>query len=411
MTHERVLVIHAPNWFGAGQRPDHLRLNEPQNQTAKGDVVDIVDGPYMQAHVELATAPVLGCSPDVHAFMLDLDLPTLPTMIQQFLHDQLHIGDDKPPKFDPAMAPAYMGRVSVFSSAAASFYAPSDLSGTGGMRHEHIQAMPSWRGGPARNDCVFVSMNDEVNCGLDGLAVVRVLHFLGFHRDPDTGMYLIAPSTNDDGTPDVSIIHIDCIFRAAHLIPLYGTNFLPRTITLHNSYNIFCAFYVNKMYSGALPTLTLMKPPCSIITRLSTAFFDPVMRSIHYASSRRPIPQTPNRQDEDTIDLKMIVTLHSNDAFGFDSSAPTIPSLSSIPPVGPLPLPHLPPPVLDPLPLSTGTFAPAHNAPSSILVLRLPSIVRSSVFKHQSTNNAMSRRTYRILLRCWCRWVQDLAVV
>ncbi|KAG2056595.1 hypothetical protein BDR06DRAFT_864493, partial [Suillus hirtellus] len=42
------------------------------------------------------------------------------------------------------------------------------------------------------------------------------------------------------------IIHIDCIFHAAHLIPLYGTNFLPCTITLHDSYNVFCAFYVNK---------------------------------------------------------------------------------------------------------------------------------------------------------------------
>ncbi|KAG2742413.1 hypothetical protein P692DRAFT_20879595 [Suillus brevipes Sb2] len=35
-------------------RPDHLRLNEPQNQTAEGDLVDIVDGPTVQAHVELA---------------------------------------------------------------------------------------------------------------------------------------------------------------------------------------------------------------------------------------------------------------------------------------------------------------------------------------------------------------------
>jgi hypothetical protein len=38
-------------------RPDRLRLNEPQNQTAEGDLVDIVDGPTVQAHVELAAAP------------------------------------------------------------------------------------------------------------------------------------------------------------------------------------------------------------------------------------------------------------------------------------------------------------------------------------------------------------------
>ncbi|KAG0705614.1 hypothetical protein DFH29DRAFT_980850 [Suillus ampliporus] len=181
-----------------------------------------------------------------------IQLPNFPTMIQQFLYDQLHIADHEPPDFDPVTAPAFMGRVSVFNLVAASFYAPSDLSGTGGMRHEHIWATTSWRGGPARNDCIFVSMNDKVNCGLDGLAIARVLCFLGFKywtkyfQDPDTGMYLIAPSSNDNGTPDVSIIHIDCIFHAAHLIPLYGTNFLPHKIAPHDSYNVFHAFYINK---------------------------------------------------------------------------------------------------------------------------------------------------------------------
>ncbi|KAG1733927.1 uncharacterized protein EDB91DRAFT_1057261, partial [Suillus paluster] len=44
----------------------------------------------------------------------------------------------------------------------------------------------------------------------------------------------------------VSVIHIDSIFRAAHLIPVYGTSLLPHEITAHHSYNIFCAYYVNK---------------------------------------------------------------------------------------------------------------------------------------------------------------------
>ncbi|KAG1751046.1 hypothetical protein EDB19DRAFT_1628605 [Suillus lakei] len=121
-----------------------------------------------------------------------------------------------------------MGRLLTFSSAAASFYAPR------GMRREHIRATTSWQGGPARNDCVFISMNDEVSCGLDGLAVAKVLCFFSLKyqtkylqcavvywfsyitdsRDPDTGMYIVAPSTNDNGVPDVSIIHIDCIFHA-----------------------------------------------------------------------------------------------------------------------------------------------------------------------------------------------------
>lgn len=59
-------------------------------------------------------------------------------------------------------------------------------------------------------------------------------------------MYIVAPSTNDDSMSDISIIHIDCIFHTAHLIPLYGTNFLPHEITLHDSYDVFHAFYINK---------------------------------------------------------------------------------------------------------------------------------------------------------------------
>ncbi|KAG2745356.1 hypothetical protein P692DRAFT_201841294 [Suillus brevipes Sb2] len=236
-------------------------LNEPHHQTTKGEAVDIIDGPTVEAHVELATKPISGGARDVSTLALALGLPEFPALIQQFLYDQLHLNDHEHAAFDPATAPAFMGHVVIYSSAAASFYAPSDLSGTGGMQREHIRATTS-------------CMNDEVSCGLDGLAVARVLCFFGLQyrgkyfqcavvqwfsyvtdsRDPDTGMYIVTPSTNDNGTPDVSIIHIDCIFRAvmhvtrsaARLIPVYGNNFIPREITLHNSHNMFRAFYINK---------------------------------------------------------------------------------------------------------------------------------------------------------------------
>lgn len=186
-------------------------------------------------------------------------------MVQQFLHDQAHTADPDPPVFDPASAPLFSGTVSIFNSAAASFYAPSDLSGTGGMRHEHIRAVSSWRGGAPRHNCVFVNMNTDTNI-MNGLAVAQVLCFFSFSnrtsffqcavvrwfshvldaRDLDTGMYVIAPATLEDDTPDISIIHIDCIFCAAHLIPVYGSNMLPRAITSHNSYDVFHSYFVNK---------------------------------------------------------------------------------------------------------------------------------------------------------------------
>ncbi|KAG1867516.1 hypothetical protein C8R48DRAFT_599508 [Suillus tomentosus] len=54
------------------------------------------------------------------------------------------------------------------------------------------------------------------------------------------GMHIVTPATTDDGTPNISIIHIDCIFCAAHLIPVYGANFIAHGTNLHDSY------YVNK---------------------------------------------------------------------------------------------------------------------------------------------------------------------
>ncbi|KAG2035207.1 hypothetical protein BDR03DRAFT_983812 [Suillus americanus] len=219
--------------------PIQIQVNEPHHQTTEGEAVDIINRPTVEAHVELAAKPISGGACDVPTLTLALGLPEFPALIQQFLYDQLHLNNHEHAAFDPATAPAFMGRVVIYSSAAASFYAPSDLSSTGGMRREHIRATTSWRGGPAQNDYVFISMNDEC-------AVVQWFSYVTDSHDPDTGMYIVTPSTNDNGTPDVSIIHIDCIFRAAHLIPVYGNNFIPREITLHNSHNMFRAFYINK---------------------------------------------------------------------------------------------------------------------------------------------------------------------
>ncbi|KAG2112213.1 uncharacterized protein F5147DRAFT_744532 [Suillus discolor] len=186
-----------------------LLTNQCLNKIAASievDTAEIVDGPPVQAHVELAALAIPGGTCNISALALKLELPNFPTMVQQFLYDQLHVGDHEAPDFNPV------------------------------------------------HDCIFVSTNKEVNCGLDGLAITRVLCFLVIcwfsyvtdSQNPDTGMYIVVPSTNDDGMPDISLIHIDCIFHAAHLIPLYGTDSLPREITPHDSYNVFCTFTINK---------------------------------------------------------------------------------------------------------------------------------------------------------------------
>lgn len=157
--------------------------------------------------------------------------------------------------------PPFAGTISVFASAVASYYAPSDPSGIRAMRREHIRATPSWRQGSARYDCAFV--NSEP--GLDGLSVVRILLFFSFsfdektyacalvhwfsriaeECDEDTGMWMVRPKVYDNGSPCISVVPLDRIFRAAHLLPIYGDDPID-SISPHDSLDVFPAFYVNK---------------------------------------------------------------------------------------------------------------------------------------------------------------------
>ncbi|KAG2050603.1 hypothetical protein BDR06DRAFT_983915 [Suillus hirtellus] len=247
--------------------PGHLQVHEPQNQSIKGDAGEVLDGPTAESHIELGVTPhesvhmsfdpssqYLECVLNVETLGLQLDLPHFPGMIQEFLHDQLHSMNPDPPHFDPMTAPIFLGKATLFNSAAVTFYAPSDLSSTRGMHHEYIRSTPSWWGGPARHDCIFINMDADADSPMGGLSVAWVLCLFSFQywtsyfpcavvhwyshilksHDPDTGMYIVTPGTTDNGTPDISIVHIDCVFM------------LPTSFCPYNSYDTFDSFYVNK---------------------------------------------------------------------------------------------------------------------------------------------------------------------
>ena len=71
--------------------------------------------------------------------------PQLALLTQRFLYDQLNPNSLWRPEDLPYNAlPDLRTSVSVFRSAVATFFAPSDLSGIHGMRQEWIRATPSW---------------------------------------------------------------------------------------------------------------------------------------------------------------------------------------------------------------------------------------------------------------------------
>ncbi|KAI6146653.1 hypothetical protein BKA82DRAFT_145976 [Pisolithus tinctorius] len=135
------------------------------------------------------------------------------------------------------------------------------------MCHKYIHSCPMWRNEGPCFDCIFVVTDPEAE-GMHGLDIAHVLCFFSFNQffeplyqstlypctvihwfnhmgdgpDVATGMWIICPSYNACNVP-----HIDIIYHAAHLIPIYAThNINTRDIKPHGSYNTFNFFYVNK---------------------------------------------------------------------------------------------------------------------------------------------------------------------
>ncbi|KAJ6607956.1 hypothetical protein B0H10DRAFT_2166674 [Mycena sp. CBHHK59/15] len=170
----------------------------------------------------------------------------------------------------PEHTPPFM-----YNSAQAVFYAPSDVSGIGGMHHERIRAVKSWYRGPPlwkklatatpRYDCVFIE-HDPNAPGFRGLHAARVrllfrfkfrgidhpcalVHwFSAVGEDPctDTGMWIVKPDFHGH-EPGLAVVHIDCLLRGAHLIGVAGKEFVPvHDFDFSDSLDAFEAFYVNK---------------------------------------------------------------------------------------------------------------------------------------------------------------------
>jgi len=173
----------------------------------------------------------------------------------------------------------HISPISVFHSAISSFYTPSDPSGLCGMRQERIRSTPSWQSSGLQCDCVFV-VEDEDKEGFQGMSVVRVKLFFSFTyegdeypcalvewfkkvgRSPDkqTGMWVVKPEEDRHGRHLTSVVHLDSILRGAHLIPVFGTGFIPHNFHYNWSLDSFKAFFVNK-YAIVSPTPRRIRLP------------------------------------------------------------------------------------------------------------------------------------------------------
>ena len=161
--------------------------------------------------------------------------------------------------------PDFQWKDQSFHSAVARYYAPSDLCGVGGMHRERICANASWSTGH-RFDTVFVALEDAGARPMCGMLVARVFLFFSFsdcyetdipcvlvtwfintanEPDPDTGMWVVEPELDPDGQCSVQVLPLDSILRGAHLLPRYGTGYLPEDFEHIYALDSFRDYYVN----------------------------------------------------------------------------------------------------------------------------------------------------------------------
>ena len=143
------------------------------------------------------------------------------------------------------------------------------------MKCEHIHAVSHWRRGPGHYDTLFIntpadnvddSAEDLSASGILGLEVAHAHLFFSFtlngvkypcalvHWFPRmtdmlsdvTGMYTIEPDYLPNCKPMTAVVHLDTVFRAAHLLPIFSNH---PTLSKHQHHeqmlDLFSEFYVN----------------------------------------------------------------------------------------------------------------------------------------------------------------------
>jgi len=192
-------------------------------------------------------------------------------LVRRFLYDQLpRRSDDTRTSSDVSLdeCPLPTSKFSVFNSAVATFYAPSDQSGIRGMKRERIRCVSTWRNQGERRDCALV-VEDDTRPGMKGMSAVRVKLFFSFSYgqktypcalvewfknygaspDKETGMWRVRPHMVGSGRSSqrlVTVVHLDSFLRGVHLLPVFGNRFLPTDFHFSYSLDVFEAFYVNK---------------------------------------------------------------------------------------------------------------------------------------------------------------------
>ena len=177
---------------------------------------------------------------DLNDIADEIEQLDLSDLIEQFIYDQEHSNSNSNNSL--AALPTFYVKIAIYPSAVAPFHAPSDISGIGGMHSKCIRAVESWRKAHVRLFFSFSHDGVRYPCTL-----VCWFSRVGNSPNNNTGLWIVEPDISDEDSEILtSVIHHDTIIRAAHLLLVFGHEYVSRTLSSTDTLNEFTSFYVNK---------------------------------------------------------------------------------------------------------------------------------------------------------------------
>ncbi|KAF9522125.1 hypothetical protein CPB83DRAFT_899922 [Crepidotus variabilis] len=249
-----------------GWVPEPLEDEDEEELLRDEDDLGPSVGPKVLSSIKLAKTTEPGYPTGLYDLATYIDsLATFPPAFRRFLWSINNPESERPTHTIPIdECPSFSGKIYVYHSAIAHYYAPSDLCGAGGMYHERIRSTPCWQKSFPRRDTVLVEVDEDL-LGMRGMVVGRVflffsfkfqgqkyscafVHWLELHgQDPDseTGLWIVKPEFLGN-QPSMAVVEVDCIARGAHLLPIFGNTPIPATLHFSQSLDVFRAFFVNR---------------------------------------------------------------------------------------------------------------------------------------------------------------------
>ena len=69
---------------------------------------------------------------------------------------------------------------------------------------------------------------------------------MGLEPDEETGLWVVKPDFEANGSHSLAVVHLESISQGAHLIGVYGSSFLPERVHFANSLHLFHAYFDNR---------------------------------------------------------------------------------------------------------------------------------------------------------------------